>query len=533
MTATFHGERAARALRRALVVLRHDCSGQALAELVIVIPLMIIIALFAHWIWEIVQLKLKVQEATRYAAWESTAFRLHHYGKPDGDVALRFEQMRWTVTGETMLRYANMDSSIFGLHTRGLLAEWTPPRVYIPESCGSIIGQIANAFGSEICGNDREELMYGDAQANMVLRFAEFGFGILRALTFTHANPVAWSLIGGTSPDTVIGGFGGAFQAYGPAQWGFNPNGYIHAGVLVRVRNSWGNVHVFGRPLFDGTILTLAEHHGVLADHWNLFDGRAVYGHGEHERLRDLGERRRELYGEPTKGEKKEDAEKGFFGRVGDVLSIPGDVLGWAGSEVQQVTDSAAIDSLGDSSRPAYWDQLNRLYFGNQVARGIMKGYLGVFQALMGAATLGLSAFTSAAADLYPQDFTMPSLVSIPFVQDPDGTGAWGGLARQSLTGFWNREERKYMQAGEEVEDDKEDEGKEDTKKKDAEKPGMFRQGAMAYPTAPFLPVHQRTFKQRGRFFMGCPASQQRGCTDSLSLPDPTANVRDYQNSGL
>jgi Flp pilus assembly protein TadG len=66
------------------------CAGQALVEFAIVAPLIVMILLFAIWFYELIHIKLKVQEATRYAAWEATAFPLHDYAEgPDANDQLK------------------------------------------------------------------------------------------------------------------------------------------------------------------------------------------------------------------------------------------------------------------------------------------------------------------------------------------------------------------------------------------------------------------------------------------------------------
>ena len=50
-------------------------------EFAIVTPLLILIIFFAVWFHELVHIKLKLQEAGRYAAWEATAYPLHDYAQ--------------------------------------------------------------------------------------------------------------------------------------------------------------------------------------------------------------------------------------------------------------------------------------------------------------------------------------------------------------------------------------------------------------------------------------------------------------------
>ncbi len=55
--------------------------GQAITEFALVLPVMIVILLYSMYFVELVRAKLKLQEASRYVAWEMTSYTLDDYGK--------------------------------------------------------------------------------------------------------------------------------------------------------------------------------------------------------------------------------------------------------------------------------------------------------------------------------------------------------------------------------------------------------------------------------------------------------------------
>lgn len=230
--------------------MRGDESGQALVEFAIVVPLIVTVFLFAQWGWELVQIKLKVQEAARFAAWEATAYPLHDYdkGKADG-----FSQMQTSVMSETMMRYADLNSAT--TIPSGLTiwsATWTPPVVMIT--------------------NGQEEMIYGGAIVNLIFNIISQVGALIAGLLYNSQNEIALSLI--TSASWKASGNHGAGKAmaglFGPTEWGFNKSGYITARVGTYVQNNWFNIRLLGKPIFSNPGMLIYESHGVLADSWRL-----------------------------------------------------------------------------------------------------------------------------------------------------------------------------------------------------------------------------------------------------------------------
>jgi hypothetical protein len=227
---------------------RDDESGQAIVEFVIVVPLVIMIFLFGQWFVELVQIKLKVQESARYAAWEATAYPLHDYNQNNGGLNSNFTQMRTSVMADTTARFADLNSStFFPRGTSYMMASWTPPVVLMT--------------------NQQEEAIYGGAIPNLIFNLVT---ALAGALLYNSNNPYATALIG-FSRD--LGSGQAMTSLFGDAGWGFNRNGYVLSTSMLMVRNEWFRVRVMGEPIFSRSGFMLRETNGVLADSWRLNHG--------------------------------------------------------------------------------------------------------------------------------------------------------------------------------------------------------------------------------------------------------------------
>ena len=234
---------------------RRGEGGQALVEFAIVAPLVILVLFFAIWFVELVQVKLKVQEAARFAAWEATAYKLHDYDKGGSANSKLYSTMSAQVLQETRKRYANMDSAVNSPTSKRIFsASWTPPMVLMI--------------------NKMEEQFPGGTIINMIMGIASALFDFFSAMSYKNANVVAMALVASGK------NYGGARtdRMFGSAEWGFNKNGYVSATVLTLVRNTWMNRGVGKLFMKTDPFLVLTESHSLLADSWRLNSGVDVYG---------------------------------------------------------------------------------------------------------------------------------------------------------------------------------------------------------------------------------------------------------------
>lgn len=87
--------------------------GQALVEFALVVPTLITMLLFSMYFVEFVRAKLKVQEASRFVAWEMTSFALSDYGGSGGSPgrhAAAFNIAKTEVVADAVARYQDLDS---------------------------------------------------------------------------------------------------------------------------------------------------------------------------------------------------------------------------------------------------------------------------------------------------------------------------------------------------------------------------------------------------------------------------------------
>lgn len=83
--------------------------GAALVELALVVPIFVVLLLFASFFTDVIRVKLKLQEASRYAAWELTSHPLGDWANENHDAV--FEAARKSVAEEARLRFQDLDSA--------------------------------------------------------------------------------------------------------------------------------------------------------------------------------------------------------------------------------------------------------------------------------------------------------------------------------------------------------------------------------------------------------------------------------------
>lgn len=82
--------------------------GSATVEFALVVPLLVSILMFSIFLSEVVRAKIKLQEASRYVAWELTSYVLSDYATADHDKA--FDTAMKATVDEANERYKDLDS---------------------------------------------------------------------------------------------------------------------------------------------------------------------------------------------------------------------------------------------------------------------------------------------------------------------------------------------------------------------------------------------------------------------------------------
>jgi hypothetical protein len=82
--------------------------GAATVELALVVPLLVSLLMFSVFLSDVIRARLKLQEASRYVAWEMSSYPLSDYATADHDKA--FDAARAATVKEASERYKDLDS---------------------------------------------------------------------------------------------------------------------------------------------------------------------------------------------------------------------------------------------------------------------------------------------------------------------------------------------------------------------------------------------------------------------------------------
>jgi hypothetical protein len=238
-------------------------AGQSLTEFAIMLPLLVLVVWFSVYFIEVIIVRLKLQEAARYATWEYTAYPLHDYS--DGDRYMnfwgynyRFSKAMGVIMTEATARYEDLNSSDgYGLpplpqsrRNTMMATGWqTPLFVMVQGWKPNLTGEFAAEWGL------RTVMMAASAVAGRIAKRA--------AKNPLAAAPVARSVAQFSTLDGM---------------WGFNRQGWVFTRVRTEVYNVWMPREIrVGRFSFSpNPRVTIWEKSALLADAWQLHDGRDV-----------------------------------------------------------------------------------------------------------------------------------------------------------------------------------------------------------------------------------------------------------------
>jgi hypothetical protein len=224
------------------------------------VPIIVLVLWFAIYFWEVIQVRLKLQEAARFAVWEFTSYPLHDY---DGETGSRFDDFEEEVADLTMDLYEDLDSSDGASGAGGgeanyfLATGWELERVRLRDS-----------EPPDLTGDWMVEL-----GLDVLLTLEAWIESMLTSITNIYASgPVLWATRNVSSIDR---------------RWGFNDQGWVSVDVRARVNNLMVPERFRGITSLEfengrwvRDSLRLTEHSALLADSWRLNDGRDVR-HGD------------------------------------------------------------------------------------------------------------------------------------------------------------------------------------------------------------------------------------------------------------
>ena len=225
-------------------LLRKD-QGSSLVEFSISTTLFVPVLLYSMYLQDVIPIKLKVQEAARYIAWEFTAFKQHDYGNSSN--ATMFNNARNAIKSEASTRYSNLNSAAPPSGSNKLFAvSYHRPTVNIDASAQAPIpsGTIGDVINSNI-----------SSQSTI--------FDINRIRSYVN-----------TDMFTLLSG------------WGFNTNGVIKSGFSVNLQNILIPVNYLENSLYQGLAhifpaslqqIQLQDNHMLITDDWSPRLGDTIF----------------------------------------------------------------------------------------------------------------------------------------------------------------------------------------------------------------------------------------------------------------
>ena len=174
--------------------LRREERGGSIAETAIVVPIFVVAVYWSAFFYDFVQLRMKVQEAARFAAWEMTAHDLSAY-EDGGNHGVSF------ALGATMARHRT-DTLYTSLHSENEL-EGSHPRLMVSYEYGgssidnlqvglteSVGDLVAGAIGGEIGGIVETIFGYLDDILGIAFQIGNFNRrGLISAEVTTTVRP--------------------------------------------------------------------------------------------------------------------------------------------------------------------------------------------------------------------------------------------------------------------------------------------------------------------------------------------------------
>lgn len=210
-------------------------AGGSVVEFAIVAPVLISLVMFATYFQDAVRVKLKNQEAARFAAWEFTALPLSNY--VDRDHTSLFNIAKGKIATDVNQIYRDFDSAETHAATTSFAAQ------HIFDASAMVITDLPVPLESK------------QSLQNLP--------GVGGALGGAVAN--------------LLGSINGGLDVVGPPAFGFNMNGMIEVKVNSTFQNKLLPNAFFGKFEYgqiDRFKMTDAMY--LVADGWTLHDGRDV-----------------------------------------------------------------------------------------------------------------------------------------------------------------------------------------------------------------------------------------------------------------
>jgi hypothetical protein len=244
--------------------------GQTLTEFAIIAPVIVGLLIFALFFYEVVQIKLKQQEAERYVAWEFTGKKLTDYGN-NGDQSSLFNQAKSDIVADAMERFDNLVSINKEQNQRAyVMTEW---ELRQPTIHHKSVPDVPGGFW-----------------ANLAFSVFKIIYTIWDMQTYVDMakNWMHGTLMAGSDTQPTFMGSGAIAEQFGNSAWKFNNQGFVQVKFAWRVAPTAMFTRRFMdhrfdkafRPFGTKTLNDPASPDGIalVVDAWNLQDGQSITG---------------------------------------------------------------------------------------------------------------------------------------------------------------------------------------------------------------------------------------------------------------
>lgn len=244
--------------------------GQTLTEFAIIAPVIVGVFIFAIFFYEVVQIKLKQQEAERYVAWEFTGKKLTDYGQ-NGNQSSLFSDAKGDIVADAMERFDNLVSINKTSNQRAyVMTEWElrQPTIHYKR-----VPEVPGGFW-----------------ANLAFTVFKLIYTIWDMQTYMDSvkNWMHGTLMAGSDTQPKFMGSGAIAEQFGNSDWKFNSKGFVQVKMAWRVtptamftkRFMDNRFNKAFRPFGHKTLNDPASPEGValVVDSWNLQDGQSITG---------------------------------------------------------------------------------------------------------------------------------------------------------------------------------------------------------------------------------------------------------------
>jgi Flp pilus assembly protein TadG len=177
--------------RRGTFRLHDEERGGSVVETALIVPIFVVLVYWSALFYDIVQLRLKVQEAARFAAWEMTAYELSDYRTQDHQGA--FAQAAGSISGRAETLYRSLHSEDEADAHPRLMVTYEYQGVNFTNAEVELTAAAARSLAGVIDGDMGEMALQVMDQVDDAFRWVlnQYGFNS-RGLVTAEVNATVW-----------------------------------------------------------------------------------------------------------------------------------------------------------------------------------------------------------------------------------------------------------------------------------------------------------------------------------------------------